>query len=347
MPFTLARPDLLALLALLPAAALLFAHARRQRRRALATLGSVTLLRNQFEGIPARRGRSRLLVLLSLSLIIVVLAGPRWGVGDPGIIRGRDLMISIDLSKSMLADDMRDPAGERAQRWQAAKRSVRELVESIRQRGGHRVGLVLFAGRPWVVCPLTSDYEHFLMRLDEYDPLAPPAEVNPPKGEQAPSGTRLGAGMAEAVRWQDERFPGQRDVLLLSDGDDPADDRDTEVAAALEFVRDARVPVHTVGLGDPTEGTTLTYKRSDGEEEVVGPTRLHEQPLKEIARATRGSYLPAHRVQPDLANWFRTQIEPTGSRELPDDALPQPRDRAVWFLLPAIVLLLAAWWIET
>ena len=116
---------------------------------------------------------------------------------------GRDLMIVMDLSKSMLADDMRDP--ELKERWQAAREGIRELLASIRQRGGHRLGLVVFAAKPWIVCPLTADYDHFALRLEEFDPIAPPREVNPLEDEQFPSGTRIGAAILEAVRAHKDR----------------------------------------------------------------------------------------------------------------------------------------------
>jgi len=334
---------MLAGLAVVPVLALLFQFGSRQQRHALAQLGHHDALRKQFTISVSNRKRSRLLLLAAATLIAFSLSGPRWGVGDPGIVSGRDLVIALDLSKSMLADDMRDASGMNKERWQAARAGVRELVESFRQRGGHRVGLVVFAGKPWLVCPLTADYEHFLLRLDEFDPQVPPPEINPARNEQLPSGTRIGTGVAEAVQSHDPRFPGQQDVLLLSDGDDPADDRDREVAAGIGFVQERAMPVHTVGVGDPDEATTFTYKRSDGEEDVVGPTRLHEQPLREISKQTGGQYLAARRDRPNLAAFFRQAIEPGSRRELPDDALPQPRDRSAWFLFPGIILLLLAW----
>jgi hypothetical protein len=114
----------------------------------------------------------------------------------------------------------------------------------------------------------------------------------------------------------------------------------------IRAAQEAKIPVHVVGVGDPQSPTGFGYKRLDGEEESVPPTKLEEAPLKEIARQTHGEYLPAHREKPDLAGFFETRIEPHPSRELPDDALPQPHDRAVWFLIPAIVLFLLAWYIE-
>jgi Ca-activated chloride channel homolog len=296
---------------------------------------------------PGRRGRSRVLLLGAIASLTIAVAGPRWGKGEPGVVIGRDAMIVLDLSKSMLADDMRNADGLSEERWQAAKAGVHDLIESIRQRGGHRVGLVMFAAKPWVVCPLTSDYDHFLMRLDEFNPKAPPPELSPGKGEEFPSGTRIGAAIAEAVRWHDTRFPGYQDVLLISDGDDPADDREEEIEKGWRAALEAQIPVDTVGVGDPDHAVTVAFMRSDGEEEFIGPTQLVEAPLKEIARQSHGEYLRAGRDQPRLSEFFQARIEHRPNRELTDDALPQPHDRAVWFLLAALVLLLTAWAVES
>lgn len=326
---------------------LLFACGARQRGRALRRLGNAESIRALSSLNPVRRTCSRIGITLALSFLLLALAGPRWGKGDLGVVEGRDLMIALDLSKSMLADDMRAPEGRSKQRWQAASDGLHDLVDSIRQRGGHRVGLVVFAAKPWVVCPLTTDYDHFLTRLDEFDPQAPPPETNPEKDKQYPSGTRIGAGVAEAVTWHDPRFARYQDVLLISDGDDPAEgDQSKEIQAGIDAARKAGIPVHVVGVGDPDRATTFSYKRSDGEEEVVGPTRLLETPLKEIAERTGGTYRSDHRERPRLAEFFQREIEPLKTRPLEDDAIAQPRDRSAWFLLPAFVLFLAAWFID-
>ena len=354
-----ARPDLLSLMFLLPILSIIGWLSGRRRRTLLQSFGRSESIAALSSLKPRRRLLSRLCLFFTLTFLIFGLCGPRWGKDDSGVVVGRDLMIVLDLSKSMLAEDMRDPTGQYKERWQAASASIRDLVESIAQRGGHRVGLVVFAAKPWLVCPLTADYDHFLMRLDEFaspdsvpgqhrgGPLAPPAETNPGPNESIPSGTRIGAALVEAVNAHDARFPGYQDILLISDGDDPhTEDRDREIEAGIRAAQDAKIPVYVAGVGDPETSSQPGYTRANGNEELVGPTKLEEAPLKEIARQTRGEYLPARRDRPDLTGFFQTRIEPRASRELSDDALPQPHDRAVWFFIPAVVFLLAAWIIE-
>ena len=96
--------------------------------------------------------------------------------------------------------------------------------------------------------------------------------------------------MKAAVAAHDKRFPGYQDIVLISDGDDPADDR--EWVRGADEARRAEIPVHTVGVGDPDEEYILAF----GDE--LAPTRLREEPLKEIAAETRGRYIAARRRRP-------------------------------------------------
>ncbi len=255
-----AAPAALVLLGLPPALLFIVWYGSQRRRALLSRFGLPEALAALSSLTPRRRRWSRLLLLGGVASLAVVLAGPRWGRGDPGVVSGRDLVIVLDLSKSMLADDMRDPSGESKQRWQAAQAGIRDLVESIRQRGGHRIGLVVFAARPWTVCPLTADYDQFLMRLDEFSPKAPPPEVNPNMGEKFVSGTRIGAAIAEAVKAHDPRFPGYQQIWKISDGDHPASDRDAEIEAGARLAREAQIPIFTVGVGDPEKLTVVALK---------------------------------------------------------------------------------------
>ncbi len=244
----------------------------------------------------------------------------------------------------MLAADMAGPP----ERWQAAVAGAQDLVESLRSRGGHRAAIVVFAAKPKLLVPLTTDYDHLQAKLAELDAAHPPPEIRPDEGSK--SGTRIGAALAAAVEAHDPRFPGYQDIILLSDGDDPADDR--EWAAGVSVARQASIPVHAVGLGDPVhpspvlvDGRLLESIGKDGVRDPV-QTRLHEDVLKAIAEEGRGSYLPARREVPRLGEFFRTRIEPNPSRELSDDALPQPKDRSAWFLGIGLALLAIGWWRE-
>ena len=334
---TFARPELLPLLGLLP---ILFAvewRARRQRRRAWAEFA---------EGVPPESlstipapGHTRvaLLVIMGVGFLLAAVAGPRWGAGgETGVVVGRDLVIVLDFSRSMTAGDMADAGNP--ERWQAARAGIRDLVTAVKRRGGHRLGLVVFAAKPSLVCPLTSDYDHFLARLEEFTPKAPPPDVRPGPDEAIESGTSIGSGIALALYALDPRFPGHRDILLLSDGDGPGVAEESE--PAVRMAAEQGVPVHVVGLGRPDVSTVLSF--GPAQDEFVG-TQLREPLLRDIARRTNGEYIAAWRDVPALGEWFTAVLEPRPSRTLSDDLLPQPKDRTPWFAAAGLMLLIAGW----
>src|SRR5207247_454513 len=148
-------------------------------------------------------------------------------------------------------------------------------------RGGHRLALVGFAARAQLVCPLTHDYEAFRTKLAALDADSPPPSV---RAADSVSGTRMGAGLHAAVAALDPGGRGAQDVLLVTDGDDPADD--DEWRTGLAEARAAGVSVHVVAVGDPNRDSPIPTLQG-GRLQFQGTevrTRLHEEPLREIAR---------------------------------------------------------------
>jgi Ca-activated chloride channel family protein len=243
---------------------------------------------------------------------------------------GRDVVVVLDLSRSMLA--------EQPSRQDRALRMLRDLADSFRQRGGNRVALVVFAAHARLVFPLTTDYDHFLAALDQQDADNLPPSLRPQKDDTSGSGTRIGTALRLAVAAHDPRFRGAQDILLVSDGDDPANDEEwTEGAAAA---RAYHIPVHTIGIGDPEVASAITTRngllRHDGE---VVKTKLEERPLQEIARRTRGVYLPAQTNLLPLGRLFRDVVEPRGPPREGDSGeppLPLLKQHYAWFFGTAL-----------
>ncbi len=277
------------------------------------------------------------LSLIALLAIVIAIVTPRWGTADsPGILKGRDVVIILDLSKSMEAADMADP--KFPQRWQSAREAVVLFIDDLKQRGGgHRIAIVAFAAKPVPICPLTIDRDHFRHVLSELSIVTPPTGIYPNDDERWTSGTRIGAAIRFAVEMHDPKFEGYQDCILISDGDDPGPDRDSEIDTGIAVASERHIPIHTVGIGDAKEGGQIIV---DG---VPVQTKLEEVPLRAIARRTEAFYLSAGRETPELTRFFREKIEPRPSRELPEELLPQPRERRIWFLLSAIALLCLAW----
>jgi len=326
-----ARPEMLWLFLLFPLFALTNRYATGRRRRAVESIGHVAHLQTRLH---TRRRWPGLAYPFAWAALILGLAGPRWGKSEePGVAVGRDIVIVVDLSQTMQANDMAEANAQT--RWEAARAGLQDLIAAVSRRGGHRVAIVFFAARAKVILPLTTDYDHIRTVIAEIDANWPPPEIRPGADPNVVSGTRIGAALQLAVQTHDTRFPGSQDILLLSDGDDPADDR--EWAKGSAAARAAGIPVHTVGLGDPDATTLLTL----GDEFVN--TKLEEDVLKQIAAETRGEYLPARRDVPRLGEFFRSRIEPHPTREVSDDAIPQPKERYPWFLGAAVILFAIGW----
>src|SRR5262249_22238232 len=155
-------------------------------------------------------------------------------------------VVVLDCSRSMFA--------ETPSRLERARNALRDLAEALQPRGGHRLGLVTFAGAAKVACPLTHDYNLFRDAVEAVDLSHPDPALEP---DAAASGTRIGLALEVAVEAHDERYRGLRDIVLLSDGDDPA--RDGEWERGAERARAEGVPVHCVGLGDPNETHRIPF----------------------------------------------------------------------------------------
>jgi Ca-activated chloride channel family protein len=324
-----AHPLLLTSLGVLPLLAVLALRARRRRRQALVLLGSLP-------GLTARVAtRHRVLgglsLVLGLALVGVGAAGPQWGRDwEQSAAPGRDLVVVLDCSYSMFA--------ETPSRLERARDALLDLCTALEKRGGHRVGLVLCAARARLACPLTHDCDHLRDTLRQVvEEAADDPEIQPGPGDV--SGTRLGAGLMKALEAHDPRFRGRQDILLLSDGDDPARG-DGEWRPATAAARAQGIAVHVAGLGDPDTASPvrlgqglLTYQGREVR------TRLEEAPLREIAGATHGMYVAAHTRSLPLGAVYLDGIVGASLREESDDVVPVYRQHYLLFLLPAFGLL--------
>ncbi|MCI0681261.1 MAG: VWA domain-containing protein [Gemmataceae bacterium] len=330
-----AQPWALWLLFALPALSLLFAWANWRRRRALRQLGAPHLVERLIHLRPRLRRWQSLALFFGLLGLIIAAAGPRWGGGaPPELLGGRDIVVALDLSKSMLA--------EQPSRLERARRSLRDLADGLEARGGHRVALVIFAAHAKVQFPLTRDYDHFRFAVEQLDPEALPPALRPQPGAKTPSGTRLGEALALAASLHDPKRRGWQDILLLSDGDDPADD--DEWRRGIQAAHQQHMPIHVVAIGDPREPHPIRQGddllRHAG---IVVQSKLNEPLLQEIARRTKGIYIPAHQTALPLGQLMRGYLESRPDRDEGDRDEPvaglQAAPRYPWFLLPACVLL--------
>ncbi len=272
--FRFANSEYLWLLLLIPGFCLLAWAAARNHRQRLARFGNVDLLRELMPEVSAGRRKLKfILFCAALALLIAAIARPQFGSKlREEKSRGIEMMLAIDVSNSMLAEDF-EPS-----RLERTKFAVNRLFEGLRQ---DRVGMIVFAGESRVQLPITSDYRMaraFARRLS-------PDLV-------AEQGTAIGKALSLALISFSGESEGthSRVVVLITDGENHDDD----ALAAARRAAEAGIRIYTIGIGTP-EGAPI---RIDGEfvkdergEMVV--SKLNEEMLAEIARLTGGAYIRA------------------------------------------------------
>ena len=269
-------PSRLWLLALLPVAVAFFAWALRRRRQALQRFADARLLPALAPDLDERRQRWRAAMWVgALALLLFALAGPKWGFHWEEVHReGVDIIVALDTSRSMLAEDVKPNRLERA------KLAVQDLVKQLR---GDRIGLVAFAGSAFVQCPLTLDYEAFSESLRA-------VEVGIiPKG-----GTAIGEAIAAAVQAFEGHQGKHEALILITDGED----HEGQIDAAAKQAADQGIKIYSVGIGTPegelipvtVDGQQAFLKDRKGQ---VVKSRLDDDALKKIATDTNGAYVHA------------------------------------------------------
>jgi hypothetical protein len=177
------------------------------------------------------------------------------------------------------------------------------------------------------MCPLTHDLDHFRECVEAIDRDVPDSTLG--------NGTRIGAAIALAVESFSGRSPHARDILLLSDGDDPA--RDGEWRQGIDGAIAARIPVHVLGIGESGEGHRIPLGSGwliHGGTEIR--TRLEIAPLRMITGDTGGQLFLVGMKPFALGEQYLTHLATATREEDSPDRLPVLKQRQVWFFLPAL-----------
>jgi Ca-activated chloride channel family protein len=318
-----AKPEYLFALLSLPAAGLFLLWARRKREQALARLGDRALLRKLTRSINWRgRGWRNVLMLLSLTLLIIAMARPQWGSESREINQeGLQVMVALDVSQSMLAQDIKPTRLERAKL---------EIADLMKQLDGDEVGLVLFSGASFIQVPLTSDYFTALNYLDS----AHPDVISRP-------GTVIGDAIHTAMYGYDPNLASQKVLIIMTDGED----HETDPLAAAKEAADEGVLIYTIGFGTPEGepipitdeyGQIVDYKRDQAGEVVL--SQLDENTLQAIAQTGNGKYYRASADGSELVNLL-AEIETLQKDQLQSRVETRFIERYQIFLAAALVLL--------
>ena len=256
-------------------------------------------------------------------LCIFSMARPQWGFEWQEIKRtGLDILIAVDVSKSMSARDVKPNRLERS------KLAVKDLVKKL---NGDRIGLIAFAGTAFLQCPLTIDYNGFLLTLDDTNTDTIPRP-----------GTSISGAIREAIntlKGGDKKF---KILVLITDGEEL---EGSAMNAAAEAAQ-AGVRIYCVGVGT-AEGELIPAVDEHGDRAYLADnagqavkTRLNEELLKRIAVATGGSYVHATQSDFGLILLYDKVISKLEKQELETKMKKHYKERYQMFLGLAIALLL-------
>ena len=261
---------------------------------------------------------------LSCGLLVMALMRPQWGLTYHKTTRvGCQIMVCMDVSNSMLAEDTAPNRLERA------KAEVTDLLSYL---DGDQVGLIAFAGTAAVLCPLTPDHGFFRLILDESGPHT-----------VGRGGTRLAEPIRKAVAGFRSESNVARAILLITDGED----HDSFPAQAAEEAAERGINIIAIGFGDE-QGSQIeitdpeTGARSVVEDQNGDPviTRLDGETLRKIAQITEGAYIPAGTGMLDLKSIYESHISPLTRNQLDDRGRAVRNEGFQWAVLFSLVFLL-------
>ena len=314
----LAQGGYLLLILLIPLIFIAYWLMRRLRRKRIARFGDPELVARLTPEVPRRKGWAKL-TLLSIALLFFCIGMSRPQIGatlKERQIKGAEIMVVLDVSNSMLAEDYSPNRLERA------KLAISKLVDELQ---GDRIGLIIFAGESFVQLPITSDYVSAKIFLNSITTESVPVQ-----------GTALGEAIRTAIRGFTSESEHSRAIILITDGENHEDD---PVAAARDAV-DMGARVFCIGVGSP-EGKPIPMdggllKDKDGN---IVVTRLDEQTLRDIASAGQGLYVRAGNTEFGL-NPVIDEIRTLQDKEFQSVVFEEFDEQYMYFFAIALVFLL-------
>jgi len=321
--FRLAHPLMLYLLLAIPAFFALYVWARRRKKKAFDTFGEWPLLVRLMPDYSGSRGTIKLiLILLAWIFLVVGIADPQTGSKLEKIKRkGIDLVFALDVSNSMLAQDIAPSRLERS------KQAISKLLDNLEN---DRVGLVVFAGKAYVQMPITTDYSATKLFLSNINPGMIPTQ-----------GTAIGSAIETAAGCFGKNKQSKA-IILITDGENHEDD----AVEAAHAAANSGIRVFTIGMGLPdgapipiyNSGVQIGYKKDRQGNTVI--SKLNDELLKSVASAGKGIYVRANNSQAGVKEVF-DQINSLEKVEYDSQVFSDYEDRYQFFILTALLLLIA------
>lgn len=301
-----------------------------RKKRLLNMFGDLPLIIKNAPYISFARQRTKIILLLiGMALVSVALARLQFGTHLELLKQeGIDIVVALDVSNSMLVQDMKP------NRLAKAKREIQGILERLK---GDRIGLVAFAGEAFVQCPLTLDYAAARFLLGAMDQTSVSVQ-----------GTSLSGAIEKAASAFNQQERKHKVVLLLTDGED----HEEGAVEAAEKARQEGVRIYAVGIGNPAgepipildrKGEQVGFRKDENGEVIV--SKLNEAILEEIAMATGGKYYPATAGEIELNDIF-DEISQIEKKELEGALVTRYDDRYQWPLLFALFLIVGEFFLS-
>lgn len=321
--FRFEHPYYLYLLIALPILALVYAWYWWRKTLAIKKMGDAELVKRLMPQYRPIKGFVKFLLMwLALASLIIAIANPQMGNKIEKVKRkGVDVFIALDVSKSMMAEDVKP------NRLIRAKQAVKTLIDNLEN---DRIGLIIFAGRSYLQMPLTVDYGAASMYLNNANCDMVPTQ-----------GTAIGSAIDQATESFQTKDKKHKALVIISDGENHEDDAiESAQAAANEGVQ-----IFTMGIGSTqgapipsySGGVQTDFKKDENGSIVL--SKLNEEALKEVAKAGNGSYLQLTNSQDEVKELVK-KISSMEQKTMDEKMFADYVDYFQYFLVLALLFLL-------
>ena len=316
--------EFLYLLALIPLLIIGIIIYSKWQKSSILKFGDINLLNQLMQSHSIFRKKIKnTLFVLAITFLIVGLSNPQVGTKMEEVKReGVDLMIAIDLSYSMMAQDIKPNRLERA------KQAISRLIDKLE---GDRIGLVVFAGEAYVQLPITTDYSAAKLFLSTVNTSIIPTQ-----------GTKIGNAIDLCSKSFDKENAQSKAIIIITDGET----HDEEAIESAKKAKEEGIYIHTLGMGLTKGGPIPIYNkygntsefRKDREGNVI-ITKLNESMLEEIALAGEGTYIRANNSKSGLSSLFE-EINKMEKKEIGTMIFTNYKDRFQIFIGISLVLVI-------
>jgi len=318
--FRLQHTEYLIVLAVIPLMILLFFIVLFWKKKTIKKIGDPILVKEMIKShSPQKFALKFVLVVLAFGLTVLALVNPRSSEGMDKVNRtGVDIMIALDVSKSMLAQDIKPTRLERA------KQAISKLIDKL---DNDRVGIVVFAGRAYLQMPLTGDHAAAKMYLSSAS-----TEVVPTQGTVISDALKLCGASFNA---KEKKY---KTIILISDGED----HDEGSLAVAGQMAEEGIIINTVGVGSPQGTTIMDETTNEPKKDNSGNlviTKLNEEELMKIAEKANGDYQLFTNTD-EVVSKLDAQVKNMDRRTITEDSLVNYKNFFPYFLAAALILLL-------